>query len=206
MPSNRRDIPRDDRINAILDVATRLFLERGFNETTVADIARQVGVRSGAVYWYFPSKDHVLAAVMERATARELERLDRLPPDVSGRDRLVRYLTDLRPFRDMHNSVRERVRSSEVVREAQRVIGQRTRTLIQKVFDEQPTWCDPEMAAEVIMAAFEGTNVELEPRMYGTDMVRFLLDRVFLVPSPGAAPQPDQNGSEKRTRKRVSGS
>ena len=206
MPSNRRDIPRDDRINAILDVATRLFLARGFNKTTVADIARQAGVQSGAVYWYFPSKDHVLAAVMERATVRELERIDRLPPDVSGRDRLVRYLADLRPFRDLHNSVRERARSSEVVRETENVIWKRIRTLIQRVFDEQPTWCDPEMAADVIFAAFEGSNVEAEPRVYGTDMVRFLLDSVFLVPSPGAAPQADRNGSLKRPRKRVAGS
>jgi len=62
------------------------------------------------------------------------------------------------------------------------------------------------MAADVIFAAFEGSNVEAEPRIYGTDMVRFLLDSVFLVPSPGAAPQADRNGSLKRPRKRVAGS
>jgi AcrR family transcriptional regulator len=184
VPSNRRDIPRADRINAILDVATRLFLDRGFSETTVADIARQAGVRNGTVHWYFASKDDLLAAVMLRAVQREYDRaID--TPDISARDRLIMFLTDLRPFRELKGSIRDRARVSEAVQDAQREIGKKTRSLIGEVLTAGESWCDPDIATDILLAAFEGNNLLQQPRMYATEMIVFLLDHVFLVPEPG---------------------
>lgn len=185
MPSNRRDIPREDRVNAILDVATRLFVERGFGETTVADVARQAGVRNGTVHWYFPSKDDLLAAVMLRAVRGEYDRAIAMT-DVSPRDQLIVYLTDLRPFRDLRGAVRERARTSESVAEAQREMGEKTEALVARVLETGDSWCDPETATNAILAAFEGSSLVRQPRLSGTEMVTFLLDRVFLVPAPGA--------------------
>src|SRR4051812_20151864 len=41
----------------ILEVSTRLFLERGYDAVTVADIARQAGVSSVTVFKHFPRKE-----------------------------------------------------------------------------------------------------------------------------------------------------
>src|SRR6185503_21304406 len=44
----------------ILDVAVRVFVEQGFNQCRVSDIADEAGVAYGLVYHYFRSKDEVL--------------------------------------------------------------------------------------------------------------------------------------------------
>ena len=50
----------------LLDVALRLFAERGFEATTIADISAGAGTAHGLVYHYFRSKDELLLAVLER--------------------------------------------------------------------------------------------------------------------------------------------
>ncbi|MEV6349222.1 helix-turn-helix domain-containing protein [Actinoplanes sp. NPDC051851] len=44
----------------ISEVATRLFLERGFDAVTVADVAREAGVSSVTVFKHFPRKEDLL--------------------------------------------------------------------------------------------------------------------------------------------------
>ena len=58
----------------ILDAALRLFRERGFDETTMRDIAAEAGVATGAAYYYFRSKEELVMAFYERTAeeAREL--------------------------------------------------------------------------------------------------------------------------------------
>jgi len=50
---------------AIVDSAYDLFSERGYNRTTLQDIADRAGTGVSSVYSYFPSKLHILYAVME---------------------------------------------------------------------------------------------------------------------------------------------
>ena len=44
----------------ISDVATQLFLERGFDGVTVAEVAREAGVSSVTVFKHFPRKEDLL--------------------------------------------------------------------------------------------------------------------------------------------------
>lgn len=60
--AQRRRAP-ERRRRDILDAASRLFWERGFDATTVQHIAAAAGVAAGTVYLYFPSKEHVLLAM-----------------------------------------------------------------------------------------------------------------------------------------------
>lgn len=46
----------------ILDTALALFRERGFEATTIRDIAGRAGLSAGAAYYYFPSKEALVAA------------------------------------------------------------------------------------------------------------------------------------------------
>lgn len=56
----------DRRRGELLDVALRLFAERGFDATTIADISTAAGTAHGLVYHYFRSKDELLLAVLDR--------------------------------------------------------------------------------------------------------------------------------------------
>ncbi|ARQ02442.1 TetR/AcrR family transcriptional regulator [Pseudorhodoplanes sinuspersici] len=51
--------------NAILDSARDLFSERGYHRTTLQDIAQLAGTGVSSLYSYFPSKLHLLYAVIE---------------------------------------------------------------------------------------------------------------------------------------------
>ena len=44
-------------IETILTVSTKLFLEKGFDKTSMRDIAEAANVSKGAIYHHFKSKD-----------------------------------------------------------------------------------------------------------------------------------------------------
>lgn len=48
----------------LLSAAARLFRDKGFDRTTVRDIAREVGIQSGSIFHHFQTKDDILFAVM----------------------------------------------------------------------------------------------------------------------------------------------
>ena len=50
----------------ILEAALRLFRKRGFERTTMRDVAGAVGLAVGAAYYYFPSKDALVLAYYDR--------------------------------------------------------------------------------------------------------------------------------------------
>ena len=50
----------------ILDVALDLFIEKGFDKTSLREIAEQLGVTKAALYYHFASKDDILMALHMR--------------------------------------------------------------------------------------------------------------------------------------------
>lgn len=61
---------REAQFAGILASSLSLFVHRGFAATRVADIAAQAGVSPGLLYHYFPSKDDILAALLQEALPR----------------------------------------------------------------------------------------------------------------------------------------
>ena len=57
------------RINEILDAAEYLFSTKGYEQTTIQDIAKRMGVAQGTMYYYFKSKDKVMEGVLGRKAA-----------------------------------------------------------------------------------------------------------------------------------------
>lgn len=67
---------RTDKRTRILDAAEMLFADRGFDGTATKAIAEEAGVATGLVFYYFPSKDAILEALVEdRTLAAELPAL-----------------------------------------------------------------------------------------------------------------------------------
>ncbi len=52
---------------AIIDAATALFHERGFEETSIQQIAERADTGVGTLYGYFGSKDQILREVLHLA-------------------------------------------------------------------------------------------------------------------------------------------
>lgn len=49
----------------IVQVATRMFLERGYSNTSVKAIADELGISTGHVTFYYPTKEHLLTVLVE---------------------------------------------------------------------------------------------------------------------------------------------
>ena len=60
---------REDRRETILDVARDCFLAEGFAATSMSSIAARLGGSKGTLYNYFPSKEELFAAMMQRTCA-----------------------------------------------------------------------------------------------------------------------------------------
>jgi AcrR family transcriptional regulator len=62
-----------ERRERLLEVSARLFAERGYHPTSVAEIVAALGVGKGVFYWYFSSKEELLAEIL-RSSHHELRK------------------------------------------------------------------------------------------------------------------------------------
>ena len=78
MPATReRTNPKngnDNRRGELVRAAAQLFREKGFEATTIRDIAGAVGMQSGSPFYHFANKHELLMAVMEEGLRLGLER------------------------------------------------------------------------------------------------------------------------------------
>jgi AcrR family transcriptional regulator len=58
----------------IIEIAAELFDRNGFHDTTMQAIADQAGVRKASLYYYFRSKDDILAELHETLTRAVVDR------------------------------------------------------------------------------------------------------------------------------------
>ncbi len=76
MPTLRERKKRQTR-KAILDAAVELFSSRGFEQTSIEQLARKAGVGKGTVYGYFATKQEIFLAFCEEELDYVFARLDR---------------------------------------------------------------------------------------------------------------------------------
>ena len=65
--SMKPKIKSEETRERILEAALKLFHDRGFDSTTMRDIATKAGMATGAAYYYFDSKDAIVLAFYDRA-------------------------------------------------------------------------------------------------------------------------------------------
>ena len=65
---------RETATSALLDAAERLLIETGHAALTTRSVAAEAGVNHGLVHYYFGSMEELLLQVLERFTARLVER------------------------------------------------------------------------------------------------------------------------------------
>lgn len=81
----------EETVNLILDVAFRLFMEKGYEHTSIQDIIDHLGgLSKGAIYHHFKSKEDILVAVTDRMTEESNQMLAEIRDrrDLTGREKL----------------------------------------------------------------------------------------------------------------------
>jgi AcrR family transcriptional regulator len=74
----------------ILAAATRVFAEKGYHSSTIADVVRESGLSVGSIYTYFSGKDELIRLTCEDIASRGLDELAaRLAPATTTAERLT---------------------------------------------------------------------------------------------------------------------
>jgi AcrR family transcriptional regulator len=89
-PSRGRQRRADGELSRtrILDAATEIAAERGYEGTSIGAVSTKCGLPASSIYWHFKDKDDLIAAVIERSFINWLQ-VWQLPNDVVARDRLM---------------------------------------------------------------------------------------------------------------------
>lgn len=62
----RKNMKPEERRTQLIDVAQRLFFDKGFEDTTMADIIAEAGVSKGGFYHHFASKDELFFGLLDQ--------------------------------------------------------------------------------------------------------------------------------------------
>lgn len=92
----RNKYPEETR-QLILDVSTKLFFEKGYDETSLQDIIDGLGgMTKGAIYHHFRSKEDILIAVVERMSEENSRAMAKIRDDASltGREKIEKMFSD----------------------------------------------------------------------------------------------------------------
>ncbi|MBW9054052.1 TetR family transcriptional regulator [Rhizobium mesosinicum] len=87
------DVTRQENITRILDAAERLFRHYGYSKTTVADVARELGMSPANIYRFFASKVEIHQAICGRMLAAAYQLAANIcHQKISASDRLRQYV------------------------------------------------------------------------------------------------------------------
>lgn len=139
-------------------------MARGWSGTTTNHIARRAGVSVGSLYEYFPGKEALVAALVERHLADAEARLDRVAAAIAGEDlrleavvaSIVEAMLDLHASSPrLHRVLFEEVPHGQAVRGRIRAIEDRQARGLAAVLARLAPVRSPPVSARVIVELLE---------------------------------------------------
>jgi AcrR family transcriptional regulator len=177
LPKTRSNQSRDDKLAEIVTAAERRLREGGWDALSVAAIARELGVAQNAIYWYFPSKDHLFVAALERilrqVVARKRSR-------AGGEIERVLWFTDqFNELADLRAAMHERARHSPLVTDFVRRLDQQLSQMLANVLRD---YVEPEtlpLAVESFRATVDGTFTRQLSKRERHRVLKYALQRII---------------------------
>ena len=92
------------RKQELLNIAYELFIQNGYEETSIDDIIARAHIAKGTYYYHFPSKEATLEAVIDMMINNEVRRArEVLSAPISVPQKLIGVITALRPEQNENN-------------------------------------------------------------------------------------------------------
>ncbi len=161
-------MPRRKKVNhkfEILALASRLFLEKGYSNTYVTEIAKELNISLGNLTFHFPTKEHLLLELTQCLCEYHQFVLDVEVEE--GRTSLLAYLMELTCMiavceesevaKDLYTAIYRNSMSLRLIREADT-------TNAKNVFGEfRPDWTDADFAlSENVVSGIEYASIMKE--------------------------------------------
>lgn len=177
MPRTRRAVKRDRKIDEILELAERRLRAGGYEALSVAAIARELGIAQNAIYWYFPSKDHLFVATLERMLA---EIAARKPSRGVGKMERILWFTDqYDALSGLRGAMNERARSAEVVADFVAGLDALLSRMLSNALRDDVPEDELALAVETFRATVEGTFVKGLGKRERRKVLAFALKRLM---------------------------
>ena len=77
MAKNKREVDPQLKRSEIEAAALRLFIEHGYEDTSMAKVAAEAGIAPNTLYWYYENKDDLLIAALDHHTKAIFEQYAR---------------------------------------------------------------------------------------------------------------------------------
>ncbi len=85
---------KTDKIKEIHGIATRLFAQKGYHNTSMRQIARALSMNQATLYHYFESKEQILYTLLNDTMDDALEKLEEIcDSDLSAREKLEEVIS-----------------------------------------------------------------------------------------------------------------
>ncbi|HEX8084964.1 MAG TPA: TetR/AcrR family transcriptional regulator [Solirubrobacteraceae bacterium] len=131
----------DERRRQLLAEATALFATHGYDELSMAKLAREAGISKPLLYHYFPSKRDLFEAVLSQAAEEHLRRIatdDSLPPAAQLTTAIDAYLTWIEENRGAYEKLLRSAGIPEVRELIDRVRGETATRILEGIVPEGP--------------------------------------------------------------------
>jgi AcrR family transcriptional regulator len=176
VPRIRTDVARNEKVDEIVKAASQRLLDGGYPALSVIDLSRQLGLAQNAIYWYFPTKDHLFVAAMERILH---DILDRLPPQQGPCIEAVLWFAErLSEFQELRITMRERAQRSEVAAAFERDVVAWLRVLLVGAISHEVPKEDLDPIADAVMALCEGVLLREFSNSQRSQLIRFGYERL----------------------------
>lgn len=187
MPQNRYQQTREEKLDELTVIAGRLFLEKGYEGTTIAEIAREAGIATNVVHWYFANKDLLFVAVLESLQSQGLAKLKHsfdLTASDGKPESLVTYLTDLVCRRlDLYQliaTVHDRSHHSPAVAAFHDEAHHQYRVSLEQVLHQfNLRDAERDLVIEALITAMEGLVMHQARKRDVKRMMQFLVERLI---------------------------
>jgi AcrR family transcriptional regulator len=91
--SSTDEVESESRKQAILDAAAEIFHRKGYHATSIQDIAQEVGMLKGSLYYYIDSKHELLLKIITDVHAQAFQQLEEfMDSDLPAAERLRQFI------------------------------------------------------------------------------------------------------------------
>lgn len=168
---------RDEKVDQILEVAEKRLRAGGYENLSVVGMARDLKLAQNAIYWYFPSKDHLFVGVLERMLREIAAR--KPSSDVDKVERILWFTDQFHALSDLRGAMNERGRSSQVVADFVAELDALLSRMLSNALREDVGPDDLPVAVETFRATVEGTFVKGLDQQERHEVLAFALERLM---------------------------